>query len=129
MKRRASSKRFFAGLVTVLLLAYSYIYGKAQGIALVTLADPINVRTLVGQVQAPDKSAVQNAHVELFDLKTGKTLASVTTDANGGFHFENFGKSEYKLMISAHGFNPLQATLHIRKNGPASAVITVTIAT
>jgi hypothetical protein len=128
MKRCAS--KFLTGLTLVLSLANPFAYLKAEsGIELVILKDPVYVRTISGQVQAPDKSPIQNANIELFELKTGKVLASTTTDANGGFHFNDFGKREYKLKISAYGFDPEQATLKIRKTAPALAAFTLVIAT
>jgi hypothetical protein len=127
MNRRVLNKQMLAVWSIILLLGIALGRSEAQGLVLVTLADPIDVRTLSGQIRDPGKSAVPNAHVELFD-RTGKLLASTNSDAKGNFHFESFGKSEFKLKVSMQGFNPLQATLRIQKNAPESAVLTMLIA-
>jgi Carboxypeptidase regulatory-like domain len=128
MNTKVNRGRAFAICTIVLFVALIANCSVAQ-YQTVTIADPIYVRSLSGHIQDPNKDAVRNAQVELFDLESGKLLASTTTDGSGNFHFERFAKSSYKLRVSMRNFDPLQATLRIRKNAPESAVLTLLIAT
>jgi hypothetical protein len=130
MNGRRLAKNILIRCVTVLLFVLIFGRSNAGAQYLVILADPVDVRALSGHVQAPnDAGALRDAHVELCDLHTGKILASTNTDAEGNFHFESLGRNEYKLKITMPGFNPLQATLRIRKGRVPSAVFTLPIAT
>ena len=124
---RGRAFTIFTIVLFVVLIANSSV-ATAQ-YQTVTLADPIYVRSLSGHIQDPNINAVRNAQVELFDLESGKLLASTTTDGSGNFHFERFTKGSYKLRVSMRNFDPLQATPRIRKNAPESAVLTLSIAT
>ena len=117
---------FPIALFAVLALISSVAMAQYQT---VILAHPIYVRSLTGHVQDTNKNAVHDARVELFDPESGKLLASTTTDINGNFHFEGFVKTAYKLKVSMRSFDPLEATLRIRKNAPKSAVLTLVVAT
>jgi uncharacterized surface anchored protein len=81
-----------------------------------------------GTGKRPRGGKIEGAHIDILDLQTEKVIASTTTDSNGNFHFDDFGKSSYKLKIFAPGFNILQATIRIRKNAPAFADFTLQIA-
>jgi hypothetical protein len=130
MNRRILSKNLFIHCLVVLFAVLFLGHSKAGAQnQLIILADPIYVRTPSGHVQDPNTDGVQNARVELYDLQTGKMLASADTDLKGNFHFQSFHKNAYKLKIAMPGFNPLEATLLIRKNAPESAVFTLPIAT
>ena len=94
----------------------------------ITLAKPVSIRALSGQVKDPTGGEIEGAHIDLLDLQTEKVIASTTTDGKGNFHFDDFGKSSYKLKISKYGFNILQATIRIRKNAPPFADFTLPIA-
>ncbi|HEY6375697.1 MAG TPA: carboxypeptidase-like regulatory domain-containing protein [Edaphobacter sp.] len=130
MNTKVDRERAFAICTIVLFVALiaNCAVATAQ-YQTVTLADPIYVRSLSGHIQDPNKDAVRNAQVELFDLESGQLLASTTTDGSGNFHFERFAKSSYKLRVSMRNFNPLKATLRIKKTAPQSAIITLAIAT
>jgi hypothetical protein len=106
------------------------MFGSSYALAqwTVTLAKPVNIRALSGQVKDPEGGKIEGAHIDILDLQTEKVIASTTTDSNGNFHFDDFGKSSYKLKIFAPGFNILQATIRIRKNAPAFADFTLQIA-
>ncbi|HEX3373074.1 MAG TPA: carboxypeptidase-like regulatory domain-containing protein [Edaphobacter sp.] len=94
----------------------------------VTLADPVEVRTLSGHVQDPAKAQIEGATVEVLDAQTDTVITSAETDSKGNFHFKDFGKNTYKLKITKPGFKVLHVTLRIRKHSPELAVVTLPIA-
>ena len=118
---------FLRATILSLIIMVGGSYALAQ-FETVTLAKPVTIRVLSGQVKDPTGGEIEGAHIDLLDLQTEKVIASTTTDSKGNFHFDDFGKSSYKLKISKYGFNILQATIRIRKNAPAFADFTLPIA-
>jgi hypothetical protein len=117
-------------LARAALLSLALVMGSTETRAQfeVILADPVEVRTLSGHVQDPDKAKIEGATVELLDAQTDTVITSAATDSKGNFHFKDFGKNSYKLKITKPGFKVLRVTLHIQKHSPALAVLTLPIA-
>jgi Carboxypeptidase regulatory-like domain len=94
----------------------------------VTLAKPVYIRELSGQVKDPTGGEIEGARVDLVDIQTQQVIASTTTNNKGDFHFDKFDKNSYKLKIFKPGFNILQVTVLIRKNAPALVDLKLPIA-
>jgi hypothetical protein len=128
MDERTANRTSLARSITIAwILVIGSLNAHAQ-FEVVTLANPINARTLSGRVKDQTGIEIEGAKVDLLDVQTEETLTSTMTDSKGSFHFKDFGKSTYKLKIAKPGFNILQVTIRIRKHAPALVVLKLPIA-
>jgi Carboxypeptidase regulatory-like domain/TonB-dependent Receptor Plug Domain len=88
--------RFSAIALFILTLA-SFAFGQG-----------ITTGTITGTVVDPSGAVIQNAHVQAIDTSKGTTLETNSL-ADGIFSFRAVPIGNYKLTITASGFNPAEA--------------------
>ena len=118
----------FTRHATILFLLLLIGLSRANGQFEVIFADPVYVQKLAGHVQDPTGGEIENAKIELFDIRTGKLIASTMTNSKGNFAFKDFGRSAYKLKIFRPGFNIVIVTIKILKKNASPAIFTLPIA-
>jgi len=71
-----------------------------------------------GRVIAPNRSAVPNAHIEVYNYdQTNTSRGFAVTDAGGKFRIEDLGPGEYMLTAAAAGFS-LERMNRVAVDGP-----------
>lgn len=119
----------FTRHATILSLLLLIGPSRANGQFEVIFADPVYVQKLGGHVQDPTGGEIEDAKIELLDVRTGKLIASTMTNSKGDFAFKESGRSSYKLKIARPGFNTVIVTIKILKKNTSPAVFTLPIAT
>jgi hypothetical protein len=123
-----NDQTYFRRITLLLLILVIGSWNAFGQFEVVTLAKPVYIRALAGQVSDPTGGEIEGARIDLVDLQTQQVVASTTTDNKGSFHFDKFDKSSYKLKIFKAGFNILEATVRIRKSAPLLTNFTLPIA-
>jgi len=126
--RTRKDQAYFRRMALPLLILVIESWNAFAQFEVVTLAKPVYIRALAGQVKDPTGGEIEGARVDLVDLQTQHVVASTTTDNKGSFHFDKFDKSSYKLKFFKPGFNILEVTVRIRKSAPLLAGFTLPIA-
>ena len=88
----------------------------------------INSGTVSGQVTDPSGALIAGAKVRLTNAVTGFEQMAVT-DTSGNFRFNSVPVNNYRLEVSAAGFNAVQQTVDVRNSVPVVANIALNIAT
>ena len=88
----------------------------------------INSGTVSGQVTDPSGALIAGAKVRLTNAVTGFEQMAVT-DTSGNFKFNSVPVNNYRLDVSAAGFNGVQQTVDVRNSVPVVANIALNIAT
>jgi Carboxypeptidase regulatory-like domain/TonB dependent receptor len=88
----------------------------------------INSGTVSGQVTDPSGALIAGAKVRLTNPVTGFEQMTVT-DTSGNFKFNSVPVNNYRLEVSAAGFNGAQQTVDVRNSVPVVANIALNIAT
>ncbi len=76
-------------------------------------APPVPRVAVSGVVQDQSGAVLQNATVEL--VAASGAVQTTTTDASGGFRFENVAPGQYELRTSFEGFKPAAERLRVGK--------------
>jgi hypothetical protein len=93
-------------------------------------AQTFHAQKLAGVVADAMGGPVAGAQVEMRELGSGRTLATVTTDPNGRFSFPNTGPGlACQLQTSAYGFNPTVIKVKLRHFARSELRILLHIAT
>jgi hypothetical protein len=87
----------------------------------------INSGTVSGQVTDPSGALIAGAKVRLNNAVTGFEQMTVT-DTSGNFKFNSVPVNNYRLDVSAAGFNGVQQTVDVRNSVPVVANIALNIA-
>ncbi len=96
--------------------------------AVAAFGQSINSGTVSGQVTDPSGALIAGAKVRLTNPVTGFEQMTVT-DTSGNFKFNSVPVNNYRLEISAAGFNGVQQTVDVRNSVPVVANIALNIAT
>jgi len=87
----------------------------------------INSGTVSGQVTDPSGALIAGAKVRLANAVTGFEQTAVT-DTSGNFRFNSVPVNNYRLEITAAGFNAVQQNVEVRNSVPVVANIALSIA-
>src|ERR1700733_10922476 len=96
--------------------------------AISAFGQSINSGTVTGQVTDPSGAFIAGAKVRLTNPVTGYEQMAVT-DTNGGFRFNSVPVNNYRLEVSASGFNSVQQNVEVHNSVPVAANIALNIAT
>jgi hypothetical protein len=88
----------------------------------------INSGTVSGQVTDPSGALIAGAKVRLTNAVTGFEQMAVT-DTSGNFRFNSVPVNNYRLEVSAAGFNAVQQNVDVRNSVPVMANVALNIAT
>ena len=80
-----------------------------------------------GVVQDQSGAVLQNATVELV-AASGAVRSTTTTDAAGGFHFDNVAAGQYELRTSFEGFKPAAVRVRVGARAPAPQKLVLRLA-
>ena len=94
----------------------------------VAFGQSINSGTVSGQVTDPSGALIAGAKIELTNAVTGFEQMAVT-DTSGSFRFNSVPVNNYRLEVSAAGFNTVQQTVDVRNSVPVVANSALNIAT
>ena len=112
---------WLTALSLCVLLLFAFIVNTQT-----TLAQSINAGTIEGVVADPNDAVVPNATVTIENAVTGYAK-TVTTDAEGKFQFLNIPPNNYRLSVTANGFNTSQQNITVRTSVPISLKVSLVI--
>ena len=92
-----------------------------------TFGQSINSGTVSGQVTDPSGALIAGAKVRLTNAVTGFEQMAVT-DTSGSFRFNSVPVNNYRLEVSAAGFNAVQQNVDVRNSVPVVTNIALNIA-
>lgn len=110
-------RRIFLTLLTFAAIFCAVMQAQAQG----------RTGTIQGTVKDPNGAVVPNARVTIKQSVTGYTQTA-QTDADGTFKLVNVPFNTYTVRAEAAGFQPVEQSVDLESNIPASTDLTLAVA-